>query len=74
MNQGFDFIKRLPDRMDPVAVAMACDDAMLSLAEKGIATIRIYYWGKPELSLGYFQPATALGQTVHGGGSPASSL
>lgn len=57
MNQGFDFIKRLPDRMDPVAVAMACDDAMLSLAEKGIATIRIYYWGKPELSLGYFQPA-----------------
>ncbi len=43
--------------MDPVSVAMACDDAMLSLAEKGIATFRIYLWREPALSLGYFQPA-----------------
>ncbi len=57
MNLGYDCVKRLPDRVDTVAVAMACDDAMLSLAEKGIATFRIYYWEKPELSLGYFQPA-----------------
>ncbi len=46
---------RLPDRTDPVVVAMAADDAMLSLATRGIATFRIYSWDGPQLSLGYFQ-------------------
>lgn len=46
---------RLPDRNDPVLVAMAADDAMLALATQGIATLRIYSWTGPQLSLGYFQ-------------------
>lgn len=46
---------RLPDRRDPVVVAMAADDAMLALATQGIATLRIYSWTGPQLSLGYFQ-------------------
>jgi lipoate-protein ligase A len=45
----------LPDRNDPVVVAMAADDAMLALATQGISTLRIYSWDGPQLSLGYFQ-------------------
>jgi lipoate-protein ligase A len=36
---------------------MAIDDAMLDAAEEGVASLRLYDWSKPTLSLGYFQPA-----------------
>src|SRR5882724_9809402 len=37
---------------------MAVDEALLeSAAVDGIATLRLYQWSEPTLSLGYFQPA-----------------
>jgi lipoate-protein ligase A len=37
---------------------MAVDEALLeSAAERGIATLRLYQWQEPTLSLGYFQQA-----------------
>src|SRR5689334_21696416 len=37
---------------------MAIDDALLeSAAEAGVATLRLYQWSEPTLSLGYFQAA-----------------
>lgn len=39
------------------AINMAIDEALLeSAAERGVATLRLYQWREPTLSLGYFQP------------------
>ncbi len=36
---------------------MAADDALLTTAAGGTASLRFYTWATPTLSLGYFQPA-----------------
>jgi lipoate-protein ligase A len=36
---------------------LAADEVLLDLASAGIASLRFYLWGRPTLSLGYFQPA-----------------
>ena len=51
-------------RLLPFAVAdgptnMAADEVMLFSAERGVASLRLYGWSPPTLSLGYFQPAAA---------------
>jgi lipoyl(octanoyl) transferase len=48
-------------RLLPFAVAdgpanMAADEVMLESAAAGVASLRIYGWSPPTLSLGYFQP------------------
>jgi lipoyl(octanoyl) transferase len=35
---------------------MAVDETLLSSAGEGVASLRLYGWGEPTLSLGYFQP------------------
>lgn len=45
----------LPYRVDEAPLAMALDDAMLELAQEGVATLRTYGWSGPNLTLGYFQ-------------------
>ena len=54
----------LPMRLLPMTPGngpeqMAADDAMLSTAVRGVASMRFYSWSEPTLSLGYFQSATA---------------
>ena len=40
---------------------MAADEAMLeSAAERGVAALRFYTWTEPTITLGYFQPASAV--------------
>lgn len=48
----------LPRRQDAAAVAMALDDAQLELAMEDIATLRLYSWAGPNLTIGYFQNAS----------------
>jgi len=46
-----------PWRSDPAPLAMALDDALLELAQEGQASLRVYSWDGPHLTLGYFQKA-----------------
>jgi len=53
-------VRTLPFAARSGAGNMATDEAMLrSAAEVGIASLRIYTWTEPTLSLGYFQEADA---------------
>jgi lipoate-protein ligase A len=51
-------LRLIVDPPAPGAWNMAVDEALLeSAATGGVATLRLYQWGKPTLSLGYFQAA-----------------
>jgi lipoate-protein ligase A len=51
-------VRLITDPPAPGAWNMAVDEALLeSAAERGIATLRLYRWSEPTLSLGYFQRA-----------------
>src|SRR5688500_2618026 len=51
-------VRLINDPPAPGAWNMAVDEALLeSAAERGIATLRLYRWSEPTLSLGYFQAA-----------------
>jgi lipoate-protein ligase A len=45
---------------------MALDEALLSTAVAGAASLRFYCWSQPTLSLGYFQPHAPALQAVPG--------
>jgi len=54
-------IRLLPFVLADGATNMAADEAMLeSAAEFGLASLRFYTWSEPTISLGYFQPASAV--------------
>lgn len=53
---SFETVLRIEDAPNSGAWNMAVDEALLDLAaQSGIATVRIYAWDQPTLSLGYFQ-------------------
>jgi lipoate-protein ligase A len=49
---------------------MALDEALLELAEAGIAVVRTYEWSEPTLSLGYFQSLSVAEQDGRWRGAP----
>ena len=49
---------------------MAVDEALLGAADGGAVVLRLYRWGEPTLSLGYFQPFAARGEHVASAGCP----
>ena len=48
-------IRLIIDPPQPGAWNMAVDEALLDAAVEGEATLRVYEWAEPTLSLGYFQ-------------------
>jgi lipoate-protein ligase A len=48
----------LDERCDDGATNMACDEALLQCAQ--VATVRLYTWSTPTVSLGYFQDHAAV--------------
>ena len=50
-------VRLLPDGVADGPWNMAADEALLSAAATGQASLRFYGWTEPTLSLGYFQPA-----------------
>jgi lipoate-protein ligase A len=49
---------------------MAVDEALLESASDGVATLRLYQWSEPTLSLGYFQAVAARAQHAASRQSP----
>lgn len=49
----------LPFRISAGTWNMAADEALLESAETGVASLRVYSWSEPTLSLGYFQGESA---------------
>lgn len=59
----FEAVLRIEDSPNSGAWNMAMDEALLEFAaQSGIATVRIYAWDQPTLSLGYFQDVGAYRQ------------
>ncbi len=57
-------IRLLPFQSADGPHQMAADEAMLESARQGVASIRVYTWSVPTLSLGYFQhSADRLGES-----------
>lgn len=50
----------MPLESNSGSYAMASDELLLELAEKGICAVRFYTWAEPTVSLGYFQSASLL--------------
>ncbi|MEM6330787.1 MAG: lipoate--protein ligase family protein, partial [Planctomycetota bacterium] len=59
------------DPPQPGARNMAVDEALLDAAAAGAgATLRLYRWSSPTLSLGYFQPLAARAAHPASAGCP----
>jgi len=52
---GVDTCRLIVDPPAPGSWNMAVDEALLEAAVDGTATLRLYQWAEPTLSLGYFQ-------------------
>jgi lipoate-protein ligase A len=63
-------VRLLPWSVADGPTNMALDEALLDAAVEGVASLRLYGWVEPTLSLGYFQPSAAARDYPGLGGLP----
>lgn len=56
MSASVPHVRLLPYRIADGPHNMAVDETLLASAALGVASLRLYGWSEPTLSLGYFQP------------------